>query len=380
MTISLTIIIICGALILLSVTTPLINILLRLPHAEEEPSDDGQRPALSIIVVASDNAIELRDNLPRLLEQDYPAGYEVIVVVEKNDDETDDILKHLCARYDNLYTTFIPSSSRYMSRRKLAVTVGVKAAKNEWMVLTDATCVPASALWLSHMASHCDEGTDMVTGYSNYGDDTARHKRFMRMHTEMYLMRETMKGTAYRTEGNNLMFRKSMFMKGRGYEGNLKYVMGEYDFLVNKYAERHRTAVEMRPDAWIMDNMPTKRAWMNKRIFYMETRKHLKRRIGHRLPAIADATAMHVNYIAIVAAAIVAIVSGLWVMGGAAALALLITVVLRTVIGGKAVSEYCPGIATWMVVPLELSMVWCNVYYRIRYIMADKYDFICHKV
>lgn len=93
-----------------------------------EPSCDY--PPVSIIVTPHDKAYELDQHLPLLLEQDYPAPFRIIVVFWRGESDTDDVLKKYAAN-PHLYATYIPDSSRYMSRKKLAITVGEKAATTE---------------------------------------------------------------------------------------------------------------------------------------------------------------------------------------------------------------------------------------------------------
>lgn len=102
--------------------------------------------------------------------------------------------------------------------------------------------------WLRLMACHIEDGIDMVMGYSNYNDEASDYQRYERAMMQRQLLKEAEK-TAYRTEGHNLLFRKDMFMNGRGFDGNTQFVRGEYDFLVNKYAERGNTATEQSPEA-----------------------------------------------------------------------------------------------------------------------------------
>ena len=229
-------IVICAVLIVLAVLSSLLDLFFKkIPTSGDEDGQgsDACQP-VSVIIICDNNAEELRTNLPVFLEQDYPAGYELIVVIDKDEDGSGDVLKTFSS-YPNLYTTFVPETSRYMSRRKLAITLGVKAAKNEWVLLTDATCRPASDKWISRMASGCSKNVDIVLGYSNYSCDDANFKVFYRFHREYALLREALGGTAYGMASNNLMFRKSMFMKGNGFQGNLKYLRGEYEFIANKY-------------------------------------------------------------------------------------------------------------------------------------------------
>ena len=66
-----------------------------------------QNPPLSVIIVAKDAAHELQENLPFILEQDYPE-FEVIVIYDRPADDCDNTLKLLEDKYPNLYHTFYP--------------------------------------------------------------------------------------------------------------------------------------------------------------------------------------------------------------------------------------------------------------------------------
>ena len=90
-------------------------------------------------------AHDVEEILPTFLEQEYEPGYEVIVVDESSTDETPDVLKLLKSRYQHLYTTFLPKPNRQVVRRKQAFNIGVKAAKNEWIIITKIHNHPIAA-------------------------------------------------------------------------------------------------------------------------------------------------------------------------------------------------------------------------------------------
>jgi len=98
-------------------------------------------PPISVIICAREESENLRRNLGAVLEQDYPQ-FEVIVINDGNTDESEDYLTILEEKYPHLYHSFVPDSSRYISRKKLAVTLGIKASKYEWLVFTNANCMP----------------------------------------------------------------------------------------------------------------------------------------------------------------------------------------------------------------------------------------------
>ena len=360
----------------------------------EAPSDDlsisqplnisTSQPLTLLITVQQKQAQMLERHLPQFLSQDYAPGFEVVVVAEKGDSDTEDVLNRYAGN-PLLYSTYIPDSSRYMSRKKLAITLGVKAAHNEWIVMTDAFCSPSGNHWLQAIASHigpADASTspNLIIGYSNYDDEARPYYRFERLQQACYTMREARRGKAYRAMGCNVAFRKSEFIAGDGFRGNLEHTRGEYDFLVNKFSQRRSTAVANEPDAWIIDDAPTRHEWRSRHIYYMHTRKYLARSFRHRLLPFIDELALHLCFLAIIGIGVFAGLTSRWILLGAAVVALVIAVCMRTSFARKTVRAYGEDIASWRLYPYELSGIWHKLYQHLRYWRADKAGFTSHKV
>lgn len=360
----------------------------------DAPSDDlsisqhlnisTSQPLTLLITVQQKQAQMLERHLPQFLSQDYAPGFEVVVVAEKGDSDTEDVLNRYAGN-PLLYSTYIPDSSRYMSRKKLAITLGVKAAHNEWIVMTDAFCSPSGNHWLQAIASHigpADASTspNLIIGYCNYDDEARPYYRFERLQQACYTMREARRGKAYRAMGCNVAFRKSEFIAGDGFRGNLEHTRGEYDFLVNKFSQRRSTAVANEPDAWIIDDAPTRHEWRSRHIYYMHTRKYLARSFRHRLLPFIDELALHLCFLAIIGIGVFAGLTSRWILLGAAVVALVIAVCMRTSFARKTVRAYGEDIASWRLYPYELSGIWHKLYQHIRYWRADKAGFTSHKV
>lgn len=373
-------IVICAVLVVLALLSSFLDTFFRKVRAGGDGPSGPATPCrpVSVIVVADNNAEDLRANLDSLLSQDYEPGYEVIVVVDKDEDGTGDFLKAYGKR-PNLYTTFVPDSSRYMSRRKLAITLGVKAAKNELILLTDATCRPVSDKWISVMASRLDEGTDIVMGYSNYIHEAGLFKVFYRFHCEYSNFREACNGAAYGMAGNNIMFRKDVFMAGNGFQGNLKYLRGEYGFLVNKYAGQGNAAVETSCEGRVEDRVPTRKEWHSVNLFYRETRRHLDRSFSHRLAFNLDMLSLYAGLVAGSGSAVYAVLTQMWLMLPFSAVALFLPVVVRLLNARRAMRLFGESVPLWKVFPFELRLVWHNLRYAISYRFTDKYEFTSHK-
>lgn len=375
-------IVICVILAVLTVLSSLSDIFFRkiaVGNNRHDVCHDGNKPEpVSVVIISDNNSRELEANLNSFLAQDYSAGYEVIVVVSKDEDGTKDMLETF-HKNSNLYVTFVPDTSRYMSLRKLAVTLGVKAAKNEWVLLTDATCCPKSEHWISSMFSKSCDGIDMVLGYSNYSAEATQYQRFDRLHREYVFMNEASRGIAYSVAGNNIMFRKSIFMACRGFQGNLKFLRGEYDFLVNKYAKESNAAVNICPDAFLIEVAPSKKGWYNGKMFYQETRRNLLRGFRHRIIFNVDMFSLYVCLMAAVGSALYSIWFSEWIILPFAFIALVFPFVVRFLCAKRVIRHFDANIPSWKVIPFELYMALHNLKYILRYKFSDKYEFISHK-
>lgn len=206
-------------------------------------------PPLSVILCAHDEVENLRRNLPAIFEQDYPQ-FEVIVINDGEKGESEEYLTQLEEQYSNLYHSFVPDSSRYISRKKLAVTLGIRAARYDWLVLTEANCRPQSNQWLRLMARNFTSRTEVVLGYSGYErGHNWLHRRaaFDSLFTAMRYLGFALAGNPYMGIGRNLAYRKDLFFDQKGFSAHLNLRRGDDDLFVNQVARRDNTRVETDP-------------------------------------------------------------------------------------------------------------------------------------
>lgn len=237
-------------------------------------------PPLSVILVAKDAASDLQKNLPFILEQDYPE-FEVIVIFDQSsDDDSEDVLKLLEDKYPHLHHSFIPDSARYISHKKLGITMGIKASLYEWLIFTEPDCRPSSNQWLRKMARNFTIGTDIVLGYSNYEKTKGWFNRKVTFDTLMNSMRylgQAIGGHPYMGCGRNLAYRKSLYYEHKGFTSHLNLQRGEDDLFINQVANGKNTQVEASIESVIRITAPHyKKNWQEDKLNYHLTSRLYK--------------------------------------------------------------------------------------------------------
>ena len=378
MTLDILTLILSAVVVLMALLTPMMSPFFRRLHHSETPAGNSQ-PPVTVLLVSNGDHIALDEHLPIYLTQVYGGNFEVVVVTEKADIETENVLKRY-SHDPHLYHTFVPESSRYMSKSKLAITLGVKAAKNEWIILTDPRCKPSDSHWLEAMAPHLTDDHSLVMGYCGLADEARPFHRFHRLHTALYLLREAQNERPYRTNCMHVAFRKSEFMKQSGFLEYLKFSIGEYDFLVNKYGRGGRTDVAYDSSTWLTENALADKTWQNQQVYFRETGRHLEGGSWVRLLHSLDQWALHLGNLLFLGIGIFAGLTSRWILLGVTVLALLLTIVMRTLNGRKALRMFDVNIPTWKIYFYELSVLRHTILTHLRYEYADKNDFISHKV
>ena len=263
--------------------------------AEEElPSE---QPPVSVIVYAHNDAEHLLEWLPMMLQQDYPK-YEVIVVDDGSTDNSKNLLSDMLIEHENLRMTFAPEGSRALSRKKLAIMIGMKAARYEYVVLTNANCNVPGEQWLEVIMRNFEPGTDVVLGYSHYdySDDHNRGKRYRvydNLTVASQFLSSAIKHRPYRGVSDNLALRRDVFFDNTGFSKNMHLRWGEDDVWVSEIANGDNTRVAIAPQAIVTahyDN--TAQAYHELKL----RRDFTSRRVSHRGAMIMQGIMSCANY------------------------------------------------------------------------------------
>lgn len=220
----------------------------------EIPESDGPYPKASVIVYAECDEETLERTVEKIMAEDYP-DFEVIVVYEMAADYAKMLNERLQKKYDNIYVTFIPPGSHNVSRRKLAITSGVKAANGEIIVTTCGNIeLPEEHRWLrTLLRPFCGrEGhyADISLGLSkiNFADLKGPgrwYRQFDDVVNAMQWIGYCEMHRPYRGDGFNLAFRRRLFFEHKGYAKSINVHNGDDDLFINEISTdtNSRTAV-----------------------------------------------------------------------------------------------------------------------------------------
>jgi glycosyltransferase involved in cell wall biosynthesis len=213
--------------------------------------DNAEKVPVSIVICAKNEQENLEKNLPLICEQDYPE-YEVIVVNDCSVDDTEDVLKRLKLKYSNLRSTIIKEDEKFQHGKKLALTVGIKSAKNEWMLLTDADCFPTSNHWISEMASQFRPDVSIVLGYGGFEAKKGFLNKLIRYDAAVIALQYfsfALFGRPYMGVGRNLAYRRSLFFANKGFASHARLDSGDDDLFINETATKANVACVYSIDA-----------------------------------------------------------------------------------------------------------------------------------
>lgn len=219
-----------------------------------EKPEASDLPPVSVVICARNEEENLEKNLPSVLEQDYPE-YEVIVVNDGSTDDSDMTITRLQQKYEHLKTTEIKNDRKFTHGKKLAVTLGIKKAKYDWVLFTDADCYPASNRWIHSMAKNFEPNNSLVLGYGAYENRPGLLNTMIRYDTVSIALQYftyALAGFPYMGVGRNMAYRKKLFYDNKGFAGHYHLNSGDDDLFVNRTARKHNTSVQISHESSVV--------------------------------------------------------------------------------------------------------------------------------
>lgn len=230
----------------------------RKADAERPEKPDSEYLPASVIIYSQGEAENLTELLESVLSQDYPAAYEVVVVNDGESADVRDAVSFLRATHPNLYLTFTPEGVVNLSRKKLALTLGIKAARYDIVVLTTTAAVIPGKSWLRNMMSRFDKdgSTEVVLGFAYVDADEderfgKRRRAFDSVVDSVRWLGVAIAGKPFRGTEYNIAYRKEAFLRNKGFAHTLNLHYGDDDIFVSEIANRHNTEVEISEDSLV---------------------------------------------------------------------------------------------------------------------------------
>jgi cellulose synthase/poly-beta-1,6-N-acetylglucosamine synthase-like glycosyltransferase len=254
-------------------------IFLRLAFFKEKKTVASTLMPISIIIAARNESDNLYDNLPFILTQDYPE-FEVIIVNNQSVDESAWLLKALCLQHKNLKVVEIGKNKHLLPGKKLPITLGVKAAKYEKMVFTDADCKPASNQWLRIMSETFTENHQIILGYAPYFRTKGIINRIIRYDTAFigasYLSFALAK-IPYMGVGRNLAYTKKVFESVRGFKSHYSLPSGDDDLFIQEAAVNQNYTIQISPETFCYSKASeTWKGWVRQKTRHYSTSSRYK--------------------------------------------------------------------------------------------------------
>ena len=227
---------------------------------------------VSVIICAKNELKNLKEFLPLMLEQDYKE-YQVVVVNDCSWDESEKYLEEMEALHPRLKVVTLMEQEKYRHGKKFALSLGIKAAAFEYLLLTDADCRPAGKQWIGEMVRNFSESKEIVIGYGAYIKEAGFLNKWIRMDTvfnAIQYLSFALNNNAYMGVGRNLAYKKTLFFKNKGFASHYHIMSGDDDLFINEVATRTNTTIEISRESFTYS-----RAKRNAVAWIRQKRRHM---------------------------------------------------------------------------------------------------------
>jgi len=260
-----------------------------------DKSDKKDQVPVSIIICARNEENNLKKNLPRILNQNY-RSFEVIVVDDKSTDQTRNILSNFNISFRNLRVLHLAHKPAG-SGKKPALAEGIRAAKHDILLFTDADCCPATNEWLNEMQRDIRGPIEIGLGYGPYEKRPGILNTFIRYETFFTLLQYgsfALAGHPYMGVGRNLIYKKELFDRVDGFDSHAHVMSGDDDLFINQVATSTNTTLILDKKTHVY-SAPTETwaAYYKQKTRHISTGKHYKSKHKFLLGLISSSHFFH---------------------------------------------------------------------------------------
>jgi glycosyltransferase involved in cell wall biosynthesis len=240
------------------------------------------KPPVSVIICAKNEAKHLTENVPFFIDQEYPV-FELVLINDGSTDKTLRIIEKFKENFPKkIKVVNVAPNEQFWGSKKYALTLGIKAASYEHLLLTDADCKPVSNHWILEMSSGFNEQKQLILGYGAYKkiNNSFLNKiiRFETLQTAIQYFSFAKIGMPYMGVGRNLAYTKTQFFKANGFVNHMRIKSGDDDLFVNQIATKSNTACCISANSFT-ESTPklTFKNWIQQKRRHISTASHYKK-------------------------------------------------------------------------------------------------------
>lgn len=206
----------------------------------------GGKLPVSVIVCAKNEAENLKKFIPAILSQNYP-NYEVILINDASVDETLEVMEEFQENDLRVKIVNVQNNEAFWGKKKYALTLGIKKARNPYLLFTDADCTPETEFWIENMTASFQENKSIIIGYGGYFKNKIsllnKLIRYETLFTAIQYFSYAKWGLPYMGVGRNLAYTSTEFYEQNGFATHLHIRSGDDDLFVNQAATKENTAI-----------------------------------------------------------------------------------------------------------------------------------------
>ncbi|MEO8771006.1 MAG: glycosyltransferase [Ferruginibacter sp.] len=252
----------------------------RLSFYKAKLKDTSQTHPVSVVICARDEAKNLTENLPAVLTQDFKTTHEVVVVDDNSFDETKYILADFKKIHKQLEIVGLTQEAKMIPGKKFPLSIGIKTAKHEILLLTDSDCVPASEHWIDSMQHAYADNTEIVLGYGSFQKTNGLLNKLIRwetFHAALQYFSYALAGVPYMGVGRNLSYKKTVFFRHKGFATHNNIPGGDDDLFINTAATKSNTKINIDKDSFTISKPATTwKQWTTQKKRHYTTGKYYK--------------------------------------------------------------------------------------------------------
>jgi len=228
---------------------------------------------ISVIVCAKNEEENVIKYIPLLAEQNYP-DFEIVLIDDASSDNTLEVFEEFEKQYPNIRLVKVKNNEAFWGNKKYALTLGIKAAKKDYLLFTDADCYPTSKDWITAMSAQFTKEETIVLGYGAYEKITNSFLnkiiRFETLLTAIQYFSWAKMRRPYMGVGRNLAYKKEEFFRVNGFIDHIQIRSGDDDLFINQASNSNNTSISYSPESFTLSTpKKTYKDW------FIQKRRHV---------------------------------------------------------------------------------------------------------